>query len=206
MLVIKKLSEGGTDDLTNMIEQASLAGCDLIECVWNESKKIARRTAAQVIGFKVPTGARIDESGAVSEWIDGTVKFYPDNNGVCWGYIFDTPENRKDLYYAFSNDWFSIVDAKVREQIKQEAEEAGISTKPADKFSIPIKKSRREVEADRHIKNLEKDREEMKHKLEALERELMETKGEKAVYFEKRLKGVKIQNRDEILEEKKNAD
>jgi hypothetical protein len=205
MIAIKKLNNGGDKTVEKMIENSSLLGVDLIELFW--SKK--RDDMAQVVGFMIPvvnsSDTLLNDDISSVTWIDGTLHFYPDMKGVCWGYVYDTPQNRELLYYSFIDDWFRIADKKVREEIKKEAESRDIATDAVSKTEILIKKSTREIAAEDHAKNLEKKLQEMKDKMNAVQKELAIAKGEKIEYIDKRLKGVKVPNRDEILEEKINV-
>jgi hypothetical protein len=212
MFSVKKLDDGGSDAVAKMLEDAALLGVDVIELLWKESTIRPRHTSAQVVGIKFPriSGGSINVEGMIenadSMWVDGTLKFYPDANGRCWGYIYDIPANREHLYYSFNNDWFSIVDKRIREEIKQEAEERGIDSTPAEKVEISIKKTKRELEAEAHAKALQKKLDDLEQKEKELKKELALAKGEKTDYAEKRvLKGVKIPDREKFLGDK-NAD
>jgi hypothetical protein len=203
---IKKLDGGGDLKVQKMIEAASILGVDLIELLWKDSNGLPRYSVAEVIGPKVPVISKetinFDDGGTSDAmWIDGTVHFYPDVNGRCWGYIFDTSENRDHLYRSFNNNWFMIVDKRTREEIKEEAIEKGYVVDAAERVEIQIKKTQREQAAEQHAKTLARKLEEMEMKKKELEKELAIAKGEKMVHVEKRLKGIKVPNRDEILEE-----
>lgn len=202
MISVKKLHNGGDKKVEEMIETSALLGVDLIELVWNKK----RSDIAQVVGFKYPiidgNNSSIDVGVSAAGWIDGTINFYPDKNDVCWGYIYDIPENRDLLYGSFSCNWFKIVDKKVRDEIAAEATAKGFATDPTEKTEIIIKKSTRELAAESNAKNLALKLEEEKQKIKRLEEQLKLATGEKTNYQERRLKGIKVPNRDDILEEK----
>jgi hypothetical protein len=203
MVVLKKLDGGGDKALEKMVEDASVIGCDLIELLWLTKNGQPRWSIAQIIGFKYPVvgkaGNLLDDVQAES-WVDGTVKFYPDVNGRCWGYIFDTKENRELIYSSLSNGWFRIVDKTLREEIMKEASERGFKTEPTSKKEEMIKKTNRELVAEKRAKTLEKELEETKKKLEALVRESLYINNEKMVSVQKRIEGNPLPSNEEMMQ------
>jgi len=195
MISVKKLSGGGDVAVEKMIENASLVGVDLIEVRWVTKNNLPRWSVAQINGFKVPNMNGIsfeDDNAHVSSWIDSTLKFYPDANGRCWGYIYDTPENREYIYSSISNNWFVVVDKKVREEVFNEAKEHGFNTDVVNKNEVSIKITTRERDAINKTKLLEKQLEDLERQKKALEDKYLVAKGEKSVITEKKIKGIKI--------------
>ncbi len=204
MITLKKLQNNGTREVERMMKFSALLGIDLIEVLWSTR----RDEPAQVSGYDVPVvdisfdDDTVNDSASASDWIEGTVTFYPDETRLAWGYIYDTDKNRQLLWNSFENDWFRIADKRIREEVKAEAVEHDISTEPVQQVDILIKKTKREKDAELHAKTLQRKLEDMEMKKKSLEKELAIAKGEKVEYLDKRLKGVKAPNRDKILEDK----
>lgn len=204
MITPKKLQGGGDIFLEAAIENSAVMGADLIELLWNNKNGVSRFSIAEVAGFKYPVVGNIQYGASSVEdglWVEATLKFYPDGKGNCWGYVYDDPSghNRRELRRSLINGWFRIVDKSVREQIVKEAEQEGLETKPRDKREIHIRVTEREKQAQNHAKVLERKLEETAEKMKKLQEDLAIAKNEKLVRQEKRLKGVKVPNRDAIL-------
>lgn len=210
MIIPKELLGEGNDEVKKILTLASTVGCDVIELLWVPDNGQPRFAVAEVSGYKKPVvgdaGFSVEDDIKVDGWVDYTLKFYPDVNGRCWGYVYDTPENRELLYRSFSNNWFRVVDKKVREELLKEAHDKEIDTEIPDKIKINVKVTKREREAEDKVKATERKLEEAKKRMKELEEILATTKGEKADYTNKRLKGVKVPNRDEILNANKSTD
>jgi len=192
MISSKSLTNGGDIDVPKFVDISVATGIDLIELMWVPRDGQPRATAPEVHGYKYPKVIDDEDFFAEAvnvEWVDKPLKFYPDNNGRCWGYVFDTEYNRKKLLNSFSNNWFRIVDKKIRDELMKEAEEAGISTKPAEKVQFIIKKTKREKEAEDKIKATERKLEDLEKRKKELEEALAEATGKKIEYVGKRVKG-----------------
>jgi len=192
MISSKNLTCGGDVDVPKFVDISVSTGIDLIELMWVPRDGQPRATAPEVHGYKYPKVIDDEDFFAEAvnvEWVDKPLKFYPDNNGRCWGYVFDTEYNRKKLLNSFSNNWFRIVDKKIRDELMKEAEEAGISTKPAEKVQFIIKKTKREKEAEDKIKATERKLEDLEKRKKELEEALAEATGKKIEYVGKRVKG-----------------
>lgn len=210
MISFKKLGGGGDKDVEKMVETASIVGVDLIEMIWLPKNGLPYFAVAEVIGYKVPIinrNSNIFDDVQANGWIDGTLKFYPDATGRCWGYVYDTDENRELIASSLTNNWFRVIDKRVKEEIYKLAEERGWETDAMTESQFLVKKSKREKEAELHIKALEKKIEEFKRKEELAKKELDITKGEKVAYTDKRLKGVKIDKdkREELTNKEENT-
>jgi len=192
MISSKSLTNGGDVDVPKFVDISVSTGIDLIELMWIPRDGQPRATSPEVHGYQYPKV--IDDGDFFAEtvnveWVDKPIKFYPDGSGRCWGYVFDTEHNRKKLLNSFSNNWFRIVDKKIKDELMKEAEEAGISTKPAEKVQFIIKKTKREREAEDKIKATERKLEELKKREKELEEALAEATGKKIEYVGKRVKG-----------------
>jgi AraC-like DNA-binding protein len=202
MISLKKLDGGGDTDVQKMMENASMLGIELIELLWIPRNKLPHYSVIDLIGYFIPLIDKntniFDEDKINREWIDGTVKFYPDKNGRCWGYVYDVPENRNLLASSLVNGWFKIVDQKIREQIIELAKNNNLKTEPVPTAPILTKKSISEKNNEETIIKLLKAEEELKMKLKYLEEELERAKGDKASQVNKRLRGVHVKR--ELLE------
>jgi hypothetical protein len=209
MISSKNLTCGGDVDVPKFVDISVSTGIDLIELMWVPRDGQPRATAPEVHGYKYPKVIDDEDFFAETvnvEWVDKPLKFYPDNNGRCWGYVFDIKENREKLLSSFSNNWFRIVDKKIRDELMKEAEEAGISTKPAEKVQFIIKKTKREREAEDKIKATERKLEELKKREKELEEALAEATGKKIEYVGKRVKGRIPKDRKEQILNGDNVD
>lgn len=195
MINSRKLAGGGDTAVEQMVETAALIGTDLIELLWTPRNRQPRHAVARVIGFKEPITdgvVDIDEETAKTGWVDGTIYFYPDANGNCWGYVYDSTENREHLARSLSNGWFRVVNKKIRDEIIGLANEMGLPTEVASVTEVMVKKSKREVEAEEKIKNTEAKLDDYKQRIAKLEAALSDAQGKKEFYQERKLKGVKI--------------
>lgn len=201
---MKKLSGGGDTALKEMIDISSILGTELIELLWIPRNKAPYPYTVEVIGYKVPIMDRninmFEDKLPESNWIDGTLKFYPDDAGRCWGYVYDIPENRELLASSLANGWFKIIDGKIKEEIVEYATIKGYKTEPYPDTIHLVKRSMDEKKAEETIKNLTKKELELKDKLFALEEELKRAKGEKATQINKRLRGIPREQVEEAVE------
>lgn len=209
MISSKNLTSGGDVDVPKFVDISVSTGIDLIELMWVPRDGQPRATSPEVHGYQYPKV--IDDGDFFAEtvnveWVDKPLKFYPDGSGRCWGYVFDTEYNRKKLLNSFSNNWFRIVDKKIRDELMKEAEEAGISTKPAEKVQFIIKKTKREREAEDKIKATERKLEELKKRESELKKALAEATGMKLEYVGKRVKGRIPKDRKEQILNGDNVD
>jgi hypothetical protein len=209
MISSKSLTNGGDVDVPKFVDISVSTGIDLIELMWVPIDGQPRATAPEVHSYQYPKVIDDEDFFAETvnvEWVDKPLKFYPDNNGRCWGYVFDIKENREKLLSSFSNNWFRIVDKKIRDELMKESEEAGISTKPAEKVQFIIKKTKREREAEDKIKATERKLEELRKREKELEEALAEATGKKIEYVGKRVKGRIPKDRKEQILNGDNVD
>ncbi len=188
---LRKL-DTGTKDVERMFETSASIGVDLIEVLWTKS---TRKSIATIAGFFVPVIGELNKQEAsfqADRWIEGNVKFYLDERSNAWGYIYDTPENRERIYGSLSSGWFRVVDKRLREEIEKEAAERGFKTTVTPQVETNIRKTQREMQAEKQAKNLESKLEDMKREQEILKRELEIARNEKMVQVEKRLKGTPV--------------
>lgn len=201
--IVRKLGGGGDIDVEKMIETATGTGIDLIELLWTKDTG-TRPNIAKIIGFKFPIVSSPDSFSVdinVQKWVDGQLKFYPDQNGRCWGYVYDIPENRKLLCSGLSNGWYKIVDKKIKEEIEKEAKELGFNITITPKMTENVKKTFREVAAEKHAKELENKLHDMEEKMNRMKKDLEITKNERQVHIENRIKGTEIPVIDKPIDE-----
>jgi len=204
MNIIPKKLISGDKDVEEIFETASLLGVGIIECRWIKNGDSIR----EVIGYQVP-GMLVEENlgmSADAEWVDGTVKFFPDKRSHRWGYIYDTPKNRELLVHSLPTGWFIIVDQNIKREITKDAEVKGVPTEPIPKPVINVKRTKRELEANRHIETLERSILELKSKLAKAEKEKSDTESEKEKYVSKRINSVDVDEYKSDLPEKESKD
>jgi hypothetical protein len=192
---IRKL-KSGTKDVERMFETSASIGIDLIEVIWTKS---ARQSDAMIAGFFVPVIAGFDVQNVTfnaDSWVEGSVKFYLDERNNCWGYIYDTPENRKLIYGSLSSGWFKIVDKRIREEIIKEADALGFKTTVTPQTEVNVKKTSREINAEKQAKALEAKLEQMAMEQEMLKKELEMARNERQVQIANKLKGKPVIKED----------
>jgi hypothetical protein len=149
------------------------------------------------VGFETPEIGSVDpmaESISPNGWKDDIVHFYPDEHFRAWGYIYDTPNNRERLASGLSSGWYRIVDKEVREEIIKLAEEKGYKTTITSTKEVNIRKTAREKEAEKRVKNLEDELEYLKNKLKEVTKQKEIVNNERMVHVEKRLEGTPVVN------------
>lgn len=201
MITVKKLGGGGDIAVTTMINNAAMLGVDIIELLWIPRNKLPHMGVIRVSGYKTPiidAGANIYEDGSPSsDWVDGTLKFYPDDNGHCWGYVYDTKDNRDLIASSLANGWYRIVDSKIKDEIIKYAKSMGYRTEPYPTTQILVKKNSVEKAAEARIKEMQEAEFALKEKLRLLEEELAVAKQEKSTHLNKRLRGVEVKETQE---------
>jgi uncharacterized protein YwqG len=209
-MLVKRRVLIGENEIDNIFDNAASSGTDLIEVCWNK----LRPSIAKVTGFEVPSvkyAADSDFSVNIEtnvKWVEGVVKFYPDANNRCWGYIYDTETNREKIENCLATGWFFVVDKNIREEIISKADGKGKVTEHVENI-VDIKKTAREIEVERSLNSMKYREEELKKKIRELETKIKSKSGEKADLANNRaLHGVKIPNREEAklkIEESKNV-
>ena len=198
----KTYSGGGDKEVESMIGTSALLGVDLIEVMWIPRTGNPRWAVAKIAGFLFPIVRNVDptkEDITADSWIDGTLKFYPDPNGRCWGYIYDCPENREKIYNSMSTGWFRVVDKKLRDELIEEAKAKGIKTDRNIRSQSITKKSRTEKEAEDKAKSLETKLFHMEEQMKKYQKELEEAKNIRQVKIEERIKGISIPDSKEVI-------
>lgn len=206
MIAQKTLAGGGDTAFKMMSNNAAMLGIDLIELLWIPRNRLPHHGVIDLIGYKVPiinSGSDIyEDERPDSEWIDGTVKFYPDDNGRCWGYVYDTEDNRELLASSLANGWFRIVDKSVRNEIIEYAKKKEYRTEPYPTLQTLVKKTINERESDETVKRLEREKLEMEERVKLLEEKLLKASGEKATIINKRIRGKKVKDQELVEDEK----
>ena len=193
--------EGGPD-IKKFLELASNAGIDTIELMWND----LRKQSAQIIGVEYPSVyVRKNEkrSGRVDfnvSWIDGDIRFYPDQNDRCYGYLADTENNRIFLAKMIMHDKFMVVDPSIRKEIEALAKEKGYQTTVVDVVDEgSYKYVKKDREKDRYEEQIRKLEQQLAITTESL-KEIMSVKSaEKS--SEKLQSDEKCINPDDVVED-----
>lgn len=198
MVSIRKLAGGGDLAHEQMIGIANSLGVDVIELLWLPRNRLPFYGIPSVSGYKKPvvdrsTISTFDDIGEGStSWIDCTVSFYPDENGFCYGLVYDCETNRDLLASSLSTNWFKIVDKRVRDEIIELAKEKGYDTDIKHLTDVKIKKSKEEIDAIAKAKRLEDQLEELKMKMSILEKERSRVEDIKEKNKKIRLDGIKL--------------
>jgi hypothetical protein len=193
--IVKKLAAGGDTAVEKMLEVASLLGINIIELLWIKEGNQPRMDVSVVVGFQVPIVNNInpqDDVVSPNGWVDGILTFYPDAQGRCWGYVYDTEGNRELIASSLSSGWFKVVDKNTREEINKYAESKGYKITITPKTEVNIKRTFREISADKHAKELENKLIDMQEKMERMKKDLEMAKNERQVHIEKRVAGTPI--------------
>lgn len=192
-IAVKKLDGGGDTALNDALNKAAMLGIDIIELIWIPRNRMPYFGIMEVNGFQFPTvsiNANVfDDTIPDSNWIDGTLKFYPDDAGRLWGYVYDTKENRMHLAHSLGSGWFKIVDKKIRDEIIELARQNNLVTEPYPEVQNLTKKSTGEKKNDEQLVKKEKEIIELSQRLKFLEEELLKAKGDKAAYINNRMRG-----------------
>ena len=126
-------------------------------------------------------GQKIATATGVVRISDGELRFHPDNRFFRWGYLLDTPRNRRWLAGQLKYPQVIISDPAIQKEIEDLARKEGMATEAA-----PVQ----DLAFDNYLKGKETEEEiALKEKVEALEKELAEAKKAKA----KPLAGKKIE-------------
>lgn len=196
MISLKQLGGGGDSVVKEILDTAAILGVDVIELLWVPDNRLPYHAVVDVQGYRVPiinNGANIFDDDKISgDWIDGCLKFYPDQAGRCWGYVYDTPENREIMATSLASGWYRIVDKKIREEIIKLAEDLGVRSTPYPKSETIVKISKRERIAEDKVKKLEHQLIELEEAKKKAELKLSDAKGKKEHLHTRRLKGVKV--------------
>jgi hypothetical protein len=204
MITEKRLSGGGDIALKEMINISSVLSKDLIELLWIPRNRQPYPSVVTVVGYKFPIVNHnmnmFDSDTLESDWVDGILRFYPDDHGRCWGYVYDTEENRKIIATTLASGWYKIVDKKIKDEIVELAKSLGVPHEPIpDSFSI-VKKNVNEKKTSVEIDKLTKEKEEMEFRMKQLEKRLFEATEEKATLVNTRIRGVQKKEKEPEVE------
>jgi len=189
-MVTRKLSGGGDKIVEQMFEDAAMLGIDIIELRWLSKHGNPRFSVAQIVGIKIPIISKMninDDTISADSWTDGIVYFYPDDRGICWGYVYDIPENRRMIYSCLSNGWFRVSNQEIRAEINKEAEENGFRTDIIPLQEVNVRKSPVERATEDKIKNMERSLKLKEDMMEQMRKELLLLKNEKQVIVDKKI-------------------
>lgn len=108
---------------------------------------------------------------------DGSVHFYPDNRAQRWGYVLDTPKNRRWLAAVLASEQYNVTDNKIKGEIIDLAIKEGFNSKKRDVDNVDkhlftyMKSDTRQAEIDilTKLAELEQENEKLKAALESTE-------------------------------------
>lgn len=195
MITKRKLSGGGDIVFDEMMSIASSVGVDLVELLYIPRNKLPHFGTPSITGYQIPivnTGiVSFDgDSDGGARWIDGTVKFYPDENGYCYGYVYYTGVNKDLMASSLSSNWFRIVDKSIRDEVYKLAQEKGYRTEPVPLTEIKILKSKEEVEAAKEVEKAQRKIAELEAQLKLATARANVAKEEHAGAVKERSKGI----------------
>jgi hypothetical protein len=170
--LLEKLA-GGEKDVQKIFQNAGRKGVDVIKLIWSK-RGMAN---ASCVGFFVPVLARQDNQQRnfdrvtnVDQMVEmeyGEVIFYPDNEGIRFGYILDTEKNRNVLVNTLTTGWFTIQNERIRNEIIDVAQEKGLGTEYKKVTHEYVKKTQEVTDLEKQNEKLEKELE-LSHKKSAL--------------------------------------
>ena len=158
----KKLTAGSAE-VEDIYEIAEMLGLDVIKI--NGKKSSA--SVGSVSGFEVGDIGynhlgRVD--GAVTKV--GHVYLYPDVNSIRWGFVLDTPKNRRVLASHIAAPVIDIVDKRIKDELIKYCDDNGINVKPEAPTNPYVKKSIPEQRLENQNEKLEADVRMLKRQLE----------------------------------------
>lgn len=196
---------GGNEEVPIIESTAAMAGFDVVELMWIKGGVKRGGSVAKLHGFEAPAISKsrnltFDDSAdnlVKSRMRSTTVRFYPDGDNFNFGYVVDTPNNRKRMARNLKTGWYRIQNAKLREEIKKLARELGEPTSPLEKPKVNIKKTVREIKAEQEVKKVNAAVDERDKKIEDLEKVILDMQEKGVAKLEKPLSHVHI-NKDKI--------
>jgi hypothetical protein len=209
MLTRRKFATGDKE-VDSIFDTASIIGVNVIEILRTKLSAAPSR----IVGYEVPKVSQSVKNFSVDlntnvKWVTEQVWFYPSDipkeqdEKMCYGYVFDTPANRRKLAQSMKTGWFKIVDQNIRQEIEQLAKEIGESIEVIAKPELGIKLTAREKKSMSEVDKLKQKLIEMEQK-HAEEIKKMIDSGE--VKLKAPLFGVKLPKKtEEPVAEKANA-
>lgn len=195
MISKRKLSGGGDIAFDEMLSIASSVGVDLVELLYIPRNKLPHYGTPTIAGYQIPivntTTVTFDnESDGGVRWIDGVVKFYPDENGYCYGYVYYTGVNKDLMASSLSSNWFRIIDKNIRDEVVKLAQEKGYRTEPVPFTELKIIKSEKEIEAAKEAEKAQRKIAELEAQLKLAMARANVAKEEHNGAVKERLKGI----------------
>ena len=193
----RNLGGGGNEEVPVLEGIASMAGYELIELMWTKNGRSRNGSVGRVHCFDVPVSSgrrkmKLDDGDAKLKIISGITRFYPDGNNYNWGYVVDTENNRRKLANSFKTGWFKIMNVRIRDEIKELADEMGLSTSKLDKPTVNIKKTVREIKADEGTRKVQKELDESNKRMCELEELIIKMQEDGEAKLTAPLAGVKV--------------
>jgi len=183
-MILEKLSGNGPVDVEKLYEMAQMADFDIIKLGWKQ----LGFAIAELYGFEVPNlvqGANrfnvlSDEVSDSVEFSIGTVVFYPDLNGVRWGYVTSTPENIRLIAENMASGLFVVRSREYKETIEKKCSELGLRSKAYETKHESIVVSETEKKAELKAKRAEDELIEARKRLAEFEQKTSELEEEVA--------------------------
>ena len=167
MFDTSRLTSGATE-VKQVYEMADILGLEVIRVTGKQYSHSIGKTGGFEIG-KVGYDARGRQASAVMD--RGNVYLYPDKNGLRWGFILDTEQNRLALIAHLSQPILDVADKKIKKELIEYCDENGINTKPTAQANPYIKKSLGELRTEKRADKLESDLRKAQLALKRLEEE-----------------------------------
>lgn len=131
---LHKFAEGFSqhyDVLETTIENAEAMGYSFIELRYNAPHSFIKKISGLdqlAIGVSRQAGSRSARENTANIIADGWLFFYPDKQNRPYGYLLDTPKNRKWLAVQLSKPKIIITDKTVKNEIISLAIKLGLPT------------------------------------------------------------------------------
>jgi hypothetical protein len=131
MEIRKKIDPDKREELESLMDDCEDLGFEFIQLRFGKQSKypikMRGRESLAVIRNRQngTTYTKVAGSKIVK---DGVLFFYPDDKARCWGYMLDTPNNRKYLAGQLKISHVTITDSKIKKEIYKLAEDLGIET------------------------------------------------------------------------------
>lgn len=151
-MLLEKL-QGYEKQATSIYRLAAKKGLDVIKLLW--ARKGYSISSIQGFEIGIESGGsiqsqfgRVEEVGGSVSMRFGEISFYPDVDGFKWGYIIDTPTNRKKLATSLCKGWFTIQNQNIKKDVESIAIKLGLPTTYNAPRSQFVKKTDSEVKLE----------------------------------------------------------
>lgn len=205
MLAKRKLSGGGDVVFDKYIAIAGTTGVDLVELLWIPRNRQPYYGTPAIVGYEVPIQDNVmisfDSDGGTCSWTSGSIKFFPDDGGFCYGYVFLTETNKELLASSLATGWFRIIDRDTRKEIEEYAIEKGYSITVNEVTNVSVKKDPYSKTIEKKLAEANAELERLRNQMKAKTKETDFLVNEKKMILDKKAKGVKAPVSENIPEE-----